>query len=90
MAIANIRQQLTQRILHNIKAEPGDIAASLITGQRDGISDDTNNAMRLSGLSHILSISGFQYGSGGSNDNWFASRDPGFLSRPLGTLSFLR
>ncbi|UXN63919.1 ComEC/Rec2 family competence protein [Phyllobacterium sp. A18/5-2] len=45
--------------MRNIKGEPGDIAASLITGQRDGISDDTNNAMRLSGLSHILSISGF-------------------------------
>lgn len=59
MTIANIRHQLTQRILRNIKGEPGDIAASLITGQRDGISDDTNNAMRLSGLSHILSISGF-------------------------------
>ncbi|ATU91627.1 hypothetical protein B5P45_06245 [Phyllobacterium zundukense] len=59
MTIADIRQQLTQRILRNIKGEPGDIAASLITGQRDGISDDTNNAMRLSGLSHILSISGF-------------------------------
>lgn len=59
VAVANIRQQLTARILQNIKGEPGDIAASLITGQRDGISDDTNNAMRLSGLSHILSISGF-------------------------------
>jgi len=59
MAIANVRQQLTQRILHTIRGEPGDIAASLITGQRDGISDETNNAFRLSGLSHILSISGF-------------------------------
>ena len=59
LMIANIRQQLTQRILRNIRGEPGDIAASLITGQRDGISDDTNNAFRLSGLSHILSISGF-------------------------------
>jgi ComEC/Rec2-related protein len=59
LAIANIRQQLTQRILHNIRGEPGDIAASLITGQRDGISDATNSAFRLSGLSHILSISGF-------------------------------
>ena len=44
LVIANIRQQLTQRILHNIRGEPGDIAASLITGQRDGISDDTNSA----------------------------------------------
>jgi competence protein ComEC len=59
LTVANIRHQLTQRILRNVKGEPGDIAASLITGQRDGISDDTNNAFRLSGLSHILSISGF-------------------------------
>lgn len=59
LTIANIRQQLTQHILANIKGEPGDIAASLITGQRDGISDETNSAMRLSGLSHVLSISGF-------------------------------
>lgn len=59
LTVSNIRQQLTQRILHNIKGEPGDIATSLVTGQRDGISDETNNAMRLSGLSHILSISGF-------------------------------
>ncbi len=59
LAVSNIRQQLTHRILHSIKGEPGDIATSLVTGQRDGISDETNDAMRLSGLSHVLSISGF-------------------------------
>ncbi|EJM98069.1 ComEC/Rec2 family competence protein [Phyllobacterium sp. YR531] len=58
LVVSNVRQQLTQRILQNIKGEPGDIATSLVTGQRDGISDETNNAMRMSGLSHILSISG--------------------------------
>lgn len=59
LTISNIRQQLTHRILKSIKGEPGDIATSLVTGQRDGISEETNNAMRRSGLSHILSISGF-------------------------------
>lgn len=59
LAISNIRQQLTRRILLSIKGEPGDIATSLVTGQRDGISEETNVALRLSGLSHILSISGF-------------------------------
>ncbi|MHC1548995.1 ComEC/Rec2 family competence protein [Phyllobacterium sp. K27] len=59
LMISNIRQQLTHRILHRIKGEPGDIATSLITGQRDGISEETNSALRLSGLAHILSISGF-------------------------------
>ncbi|WP_210278206.1 ComEC/Rec2 family competence protein [Phyllobacterium myrsinacearum] len=57
--IAGMRQALTDRILGHIPGETGAIAASLITGQRDGISEATNNAMRLSGLSHILSISGF-------------------------------
>ncbi|MCO4316516.1 ComEC family competence protein [Phyllobacterium sp. 21LDTY02-6] len=58
-SIESMRQRLTQHIQHRIPGEAGDIAASLITGQRDGISDKTNNALRLSGLSHILSISGF-------------------------------
>jgi ComEC/Rec2-related protein len=57
--VAAMRQGLTDRILHHIPGEAGAIAASLITGQRDGISEATNNAMRLSGLSHVLSISGF-------------------------------
>ncbi|QND52784.1 ComEC family competence protein [Phyllobacterium sp. 628] len=59
ITVAAMRQQLSSRIQRNIHGEPGAIAASLITGQRDGISDETNNAMRLSGLSHVLSISGF-------------------------------
>jgi competence protein ComEC len=33
-------------------------AAALITGERGGITDETNQAMRDSGLFHILSISG--------------------------------
>lgn len=57
--VAAMRQGLTDRILGHMPGEAGAIAASLITGQRDGISEATNNAMRLSGLSHILSISGF-------------------------------
>lgn len=57
-AVAAMRQALTDRILGHMPGEAGAIAASLITGQRDGISEATNNAMRLSGLSHILSISG--------------------------------
>lgn len=59
LMVAGMRQQLTNHIQHQIKGEPGAIAASQITGQRDGISEATNNAMRLSGLSHVLSISGF-------------------------------
>lgn len=57
--VARMRQQLTARILTRIDGEPGEVAASQITGERDGISEATNDAMRVSGLSHILSISGF-------------------------------
>src|SRR4029079_3051820 len=41
---------------------PGDkdaIACSLITGQRDAISTPVNDAMYISGIGHVLSISGY-------------------------------
>src|SRR6185437_16523783 len=38
--------------------ETGEIAVALITGERAGISEAVNQAMRDSGLAHILSISG--------------------------------
>jgi competence protein ComEC len=41
-----------------LPGETGEIATALITGERGGISDDTNQAYRDSGLFHILSISG--------------------------------
>jgi Competence protein len=42
-------------VLHG---ETGEIAVALITGARGGISEELNQAMRDSGLAHILSISG--------------------------------
>jgi competence protein ComEC len=41
-----------------LPSETGEIAAALITGERGGISEATNQAMRDSGLFHVLSISG--------------------------------
>jgi len=41
---------------------PGDrgaIASALITGKRDAISAPVNEAMYVSGLGHVLSISGY-------------------------------
>jgi competence protein ComEC len=43
-----------------ITGETGEIAAALITGERGGISEQVSQAMRDSGLAHILSISGLQ------------------------------
>jgi competence protein ComEC len=42
-------------VLHG---ETGEIAVALITGARGGIYEELNQAMRDSGLAHILSISG--------------------------------
>ncbi|GAA5099399.1 ComEC/Rec2 family competence protein [Bartonella acomydis] len=56
--IENLRTDMTQRIRKAINGEKGNVAAALITGQRAGISNETNEALRVAGLAHILSISG--------------------------------
>ncbi|WP_455474672.1 ComEC/Rec2 family competence protein [Bartonella sp. B30(2025)] len=56
--IENLRIKITQKITTAIGGENGKIAAALITGQRGGISHNTNEALRTVGLAHILSISG--------------------------------
>ncbi len=53
-----VRYWITRKIMAGLPGETGAIAAALITGERGGISDATNNAYRDSGLFHILSISG--------------------------------
>ncbi|EJF83813.1 hypothetical protein MCU_00481 [Bartonella elizabethae Re6043vi] len=56
--IENLRMKMTQRIRLALEGEKGSVAAALITGQRAGISNETNEALRVAGLAHILSISG--------------------------------
>ncbi len=56
--IETMRRSLTDRIRMLVPGETGAIAAALITGVRDTISTETNEAMRVSGLYHLLSISG--------------------------------
>ncbi len=57
-AIARVRQAIGARILAALPGETGAIANALITGERGGITEATNQAFRDSGLFHILSISG--------------------------------
>lgn len=57
-AIERVRQAIGQRITSALPGEIGAIANALITGERGGISEATNQAFRDSGLYHILSISG--------------------------------
>jgi competence protein ComEC len=57
-AIERVRQAIGARVTAALPGERGEMANALITGQRGGISDATNDAFRDSGLLHILSISG--------------------------------
>ena len=57
-AIDHLRALVTSRIRASLPGERGEIAAALITGERAGISEEDNQAMRDSGLFHMLSISG--------------------------------
>jgi competence protein ComEC len=57
-AIEVFRRQMHERIRTLLPGEIGAIASALVTGIRDEISPEVNEAMRVSGLAHVLSISG--------------------------------
>ncbi len=56
--VERVRQWIGARITAALPGETGAIATALVTGERGGISERTNDAFRDSGLLHILSISG--------------------------------
>jgi competence protein ComEC len=57
--LAHIRDAIDARIRSAIPGDVGSIASALITGKRDAISAPVNDAMYISGLGHVLSISGY-------------------------------
>lgn len=57
-AVEKLRWTLANRIRAVLSDESGAIAVALVTGIRDTISADANEAMRVSGLYHVISISG--------------------------------
>ncbi|WP_274629148.1 ComEC/Rec2 family competence protein [Arvimicrobium flavum] len=56
--VENTRDTLAARIRDTIGGAEGEIAAALIAGVRAGIPEDVNEALRRTGLAHVLSISG--------------------------------
>lgn len=57
-ALQNARTWLSDRIRTAVPNQNGIVAAALITGDRTAISDEINESLRVSGLAHILTISG--------------------------------
>lgn len=57
-AIDGLRADITARILKALPNPEGGVAASVLTGEQTAVPKDITQAMRDSGLAHILSISG--------------------------------
>jgi competence protein ComEC len=58
-AISGMRDAIDARIRSVVPGDRGAIASALITGKRDAISAPVNEAMYVSSLAHVLSISGY-------------------------------
>jgi len=57
--VQGIRDAIDARIRAAVPGDAGAIASALITGKRDAISAPVNDAMYISSLAHVLSISGY-------------------------------
>ncbi len=62
MGLHRMRMRLSAGIQARIEGQAGALAAALMTGDRSGIDRGTNDAMRASNLSHLISISGLHMG----------------------------
>jgi competence protein ComEC len=54
-----LRDAIDARIRTTLSGDSRAIATALLTGRRDAISPEVNDAMFISGLGHVLSISGY-------------------------------
>jgi ComEC/Rec2-related protein len=57
-SVENARESIADHIRGSVGGAEGEIAAALIVGVRAGIPDDINEAMRRTGIYHVISISG--------------------------------
>src|SRR6185312_12076104 len=56
--IARLRDALADRVRAAVPGPNGEIGAALVAGVETGIPDDINEALRITGVAHVLSISG--------------------------------
>jgi competence protein ComEC len=58
-AVEAIRDTIDVRIRTAVKGDAGSIASALITGKRDALTAPVFDAMFISGVGHVLSVSGY-------------------------------
>ena len=68
--IEDLRLRMTQKIQAGIPGSLGGIASALITGERGGISDEDEQALRDAGLAHVLAIAGLHMALMGGGIFW--------------------
>lgn len=54
----SLRDRLDRHVRSQLASSPGSIATALVTGDQNAVSDEDADAMRRSGLAHLLSVSG--------------------------------
>ena len=68
--IENLRAAMTNKIQAGIPGSLGGVASALITGERGGISDEDEQALRDAGLAHVLAIAGLHMALMGGGIFW--------------------
>lgn len=58
--VDRLRNALAMRVYRIIEGDAGAIAAAMVTGKRDLLSDDAKSLIRRAGIFHIITISGVQ------------------------------
>ncbi|WP_409979699.1 ComEC/Rec2 family competence protein [Methylocystis sp.] len=58
--VDRLRNALAMRVYRLIDGDAGAIAAAMVTGKRDLLSEDAKNLIRRAGIFHIITISGVQ------------------------------
>ena len=70
LAIEDLRLAMTSAIQAALPGSTGGIASALITGERGGISDEDEEALRDAGLAHVLAIAGLHMALVGGGIFW--------------------
>ncbi|HTC83029.1 MAG TPA: ComEC/Rec2 family competence protein [Rhizomicrobium sp.] len=68
--VENLRLTMTHRIQAGIPGSLGGVASALITGERGGISEEDEQALRDAGLAHVLAIAGLHMALMGGGIFW--------------------
>lgn len=89
-ALARLRQGIDRQLLEALGPRQGAIAAALVTGSKSSLPPDLVEAIRVSGLAHLLTVSGFHIGALAAGIFLLARRLPLLVAPGLAAARSLR